>query len=313
MNRCHRVPMSGLCVWASGLFLCLGFCVAAVPPASGGECVGVREWTDDTGRHSVVAELIDFQNDQVRLKTEAGQIVTVPVFRFSDADRRYLALWKQKRPDATPQQPPSGNTVGPQANGADRGRPKTGRCCFQVFGLNHKEMGVVNKHLLQYGPQFGPFVRKQYGFCDECWEVIQAEEGYRASRRYLSGGRTGEYDRRPDRYDHRKVPWDISTYPDFPLDTDLAPIAKAVLTPKTPHRSARVFYALLYATLDADQAKRVRKALAGLPGVDARRSNVDVKAGRIQVRISGQRPIRMTDLVAALEKAGIEVTTSRGR
>jgi hypothetical protein len=91
----------------------------------------------------------------------------------------------------------------------------------------------------------------------------------------------------------------------------LAPIAKTVATAKTPHRTARAFYALLYTTRKTNQVKTIQTALAGLPGVDARRSTVDVTAGRIHVRISGQKPIRMTDLVAAFENAGVKVTTSR--
>jgi hypothetical protein len=268
-----------------------------------------RTWIDSTGQHAVVAELIDFQDEEVRLQKEDGKVITLPVARLSEADRRYLARFDQRQSDAAGQPPVAGNGVIPRANGIDATPPETGRCCFQIFGLYHKETGLVNKHLLQYGPKFKEFVYTQYGLCDECWEVIKAEDGFREVRRHLSGAWGTAYSSHPARYDARKVPRNFPTYAQFPLDTDLAPIARAVVTAETPHRMPRAFCVLLSAPLNADRAKPARTALARMPGVDPRRFGVDIKGGRIRVGISGRQPIRMIDLLAALEKAGIEVDT----
>ena len=305
MNRCRCVPMWGLSVWASGLVACVAAtCQVAEPPATekvkeNHTIPPARKWTDATGQYSVTATLIDFRDGQVELKTEDGRVVRVPIARLSDADRGYLAQWKR------PLRVPTRGAA--DTPGLGHVRPKTGSCHFQVFGLYHKEVGRANANL---GPQFAFTV---YGDCHECWEKILAEEGCCALHYHLSTCRTGEFKDDVNRRDPRwfqKVPWEISTYREFPLDTDLAPIAVAVASAKTPHRSARPFFAVLFATLKANQATVIEKTLAGLPGVDAKKSRIDVQGGRIHVRISGQQAIRMTDLVVAFQSVGIPVTTS---
>jgi hypothetical protein len=48
-------------------------------------------WSDDTGRYSVEAELVDVTKDSVRLKRKDGKLITVARSRLSTADRDYLA------------------------------------------------------------------------------------------------------------------------------------------------------------------------------------------------------------------------------
>ena len=57
--------------------------VAPAKPAS-------RTWSDQTGKFSVVAELVDFKDGKVRLKKEDGKVVTLPAEKLSDGDQAYL-------------------------------------------------------------------------------------------------------------------------------------------------------------------------------------------------------------------------------
>jgi len=153
------------------------------------------------------------------------------------------------------------------------------------------------------------------GDCEDCWNAIKAEDGFSALRRHIGTCWTGQLEHSTDYSDLRKMKslrWQIATYPQFPHDTDLAPIAKAVTTAKAPHRTARSFYALLYTIPKANQTKAVQSVLAQLPGVDARQSTVD-KKGIVHVKISGEETIRITDLIEAFQGAGIQPSTSRGR
>lgn len=49
-----------------------------------------RIWTDNTGKHTQQAELIDFDQHTVILKKAEGNLVAVPIERLSDADQEYL-------------------------------------------------------------------------------------------------------------------------------------------------------------------------------------------------------------------------------
>src|SRR3990172_8039382 len=49
-----------------------------------------RKWTDNIGKYSVEAELVEVKGDDVLLKKPDGSIIPVPITRLSDADRRYL-------------------------------------------------------------------------------------------------------------------------------------------------------------------------------------------------------------------------------
>lgn len=49
-----------------------------------------RTWTDSTGRFKVQAELLGIDGNTVKLRTEAGKEVALPIKRLSKADRDYL-------------------------------------------------------------------------------------------------------------------------------------------------------------------------------------------------------------------------------
>jgi len=49
-----------------------------------------RKWTDNTGKFSVEAELVEVKNDQVVLKKTDGKVITLPVARLSETDRQHL-------------------------------------------------------------------------------------------------------------------------------------------------------------------------------------------------------------------------------
>jgi hypothetical protein len=58
--------------------------IVAAPPDS------PRGWTDSTGEYSVEATLVEIEEDSVVLKKAGGDVITVPITRLSEADRRYL-------------------------------------------------------------------------------------------------------------------------------------------------------------------------------------------------------------------------------
>ena len=49
-----------------------------------------RTWTDDTGKLSVEAEFVETKQGSVVLKKRTGSVITVPLARLSENDRRYL-------------------------------------------------------------------------------------------------------------------------------------------------------------------------------------------------------------------------------
>ncbi|MDB4516268.1 SHD1 domain-containing protein, partial [Crocinitomicaceae bacterium] len=234
------------------------------------------------------ATFVDFQNDRVRLKRQDDKIITVPIARLSQADRSHLAQLKLGQRDSGMKKTLPSSASGSSTLQVRPQEAKTGKCRFEVSGLLHAKRGSMQ------------------GDCMDCWNVIKAEGGCSELRRHISTCWSGQLEHSTG------LRWQISTYPQFSLSTDLATIAKAVTTAKTPHRTPRSFFALLYATPKANQTKVVQPVLAKLPGVDARQSAVD-KKGIIRVKISGQKPIRLPDIVAAMQEAGIQVATSRGR
>lgn len=50
----------------------------------------LRIWTDATGEHHVSARLVESLDGKVRLLKASGRFTTVPVYRLSETDRRYL-------------------------------------------------------------------------------------------------------------------------------------------------------------------------------------------------------------------------------
>ena len=62
-----------------------GMLAATTPLAS------ARKWTTDDGKHSVEAEFVELADGRVRLKKADDATITVPLERFSEADRQFLA------------------------------------------------------------------------------------------------------------------------------------------------------------------------------------------------------------------------------
>jgi formylglycine-generating enzyme required for sulfatase activity len=71
-------------------FNCLGLRVATAPLGTSAESVGLRTWTDATGRYRVEAELIDFADEVVHLRKEDDRVIAVPLEKLSLADQRFL-------------------------------------------------------------------------------------------------------------------------------------------------------------------------------------------------------------------------------
>ncbi len=54
-----------------------------------------RLWTDNIGKFSIEAELVEIRQDNVVLKKADGATVTVPIARLSDADQKHLKFLEQ--------------------------------------------------------------------------------------------------------------------------------------------------------------------------------------------------------------------------
>jgi len=65
-------------------FIALGLLLLVASP------VAARKWTDNTGKFSVEAELVEVKDDQVVLQKTNGKVITLPVAKLSEADREYL-------------------------------------------------------------------------------------------------------------------------------------------------------------------------------------------------------------------------------
>ena len=55
-----------------------------------------RTWTDNTGKFSVEAEFVETKQDSIVLKKANGSLITVPVVRLSETDRKYLQSLDQR-------------------------------------------------------------------------------------------------------------------------------------------------------------------------------------------------------------------------
>ena len=58
------------------------------PPAPA--VAGMRTWTDSSGKYTVEAEFVDFEDGQVRLKKRDGKVIPIALKRLSVADRKHL-------------------------------------------------------------------------------------------------------------------------------------------------------------------------------------------------------------------------------
>jgi hypothetical protein len=68
-------------------FIILLFIVLISAPVSGAE---LRSWTDQSGEHTVEAELVDYDAKSAVLKKDNGRLVTVPINMLSKQDQSYL-------------------------------------------------------------------------------------------------------------------------------------------------------------------------------------------------------------------------------
>lgn len=59
----------------------------------------LRTWRDASGKHSAVAEFISLEAGRVRLKTEAGRRVSVPLERLSAEDQAWVSQLATTAPD----------------------------------------------------------------------------------------------------------------------------------------------------------------------------------------------------------------------
>ena len=64
-----------------------------------------RKWTDATGKHAMEAELVEATGGTVRLKTENGRIISLPLEKLSDADQRYVRKSRHFGKDASVSNP----------------------------------------------------------------------------------------------------------------------------------------------------------------------------------------------------------------
>lgn len=63
---------------------------------------GERVWKDRTGNFSIKAELVGVSIDSVQLRRHDGQVITVPIKKLSEPDRRYLKALSAKKPSPVP-------------------------------------------------------------------------------------------------------------------------------------------------------------------------------------------------------------------
>lgn len=64
-----------------------------------------RTWTDNTGKFSIEADLVEVKQDRVVLKKTDSSTITVPIGRLSDADQKYLKSLEQPGSPAGAQSP----------------------------------------------------------------------------------------------------------------------------------------------------------------------------------------------------------------
>jgi hypothetical protein len=73
------------------IFFWLFFVSIALIRASASRAEELRTWRDSTGRFTLRAKLESVENGKVFLIRENGQRITIPIIKFSQADREYLA------------------------------------------------------------------------------------------------------------------------------------------------------------------------------------------------------------------------------
>lgn len=100
-----------------------------------------------------------------------------------------------------------------------------------------------------------------------------------------------------------------------PANCDLAASAAKVNDAQTPHRdkAAPGLSLVLFAELDDDSQLTVQEALVDLQGIDAKACKYDTVTNQIRIKISGKDKVMVSQIVAALEDAGIESQLTQPR
>lgn len=113
-------------------------------------------------------------------------------------------------------------------------------------------------------------------------------------------------------HENKGKPAEFSTSVD--ATTDLSALASAVSAVSTPQKSTAppTLCVVVFASLTKDSAQHVLDQLATVPGIDAKNSKVDVEAGELWVRISGDAKVTPTDISTALQSAGITAQMTKG-
>jgi len=60
-----------------------------------------RSWSDVSGKHKIEAELVAVNDDAVQLKKTDGNIISVPMIKLAQQDRKYVELWQKKQSKET--------------------------------------------------------------------------------------------------------------------------------------------------------------------------------------------------------------------
>ena len=101
-------------------------------------------------------------------------------------------------------------------------------------------------------------------------------------------------------------------------DADLIAIATAVNRAKTPHgkKSPPGLSLVVFAELDKKSANVAVIALAAVKGVNSKGTTANVKKGQISIKLlgldgSGGAKLKISDILTALKKAGIEASLSK--
>jgi hypothetical protein len=113
-------------------------------------------------------------------------------------------------------------------------------------------------------------------------------------------------------HENKGKPAEFSTSVD--ATTDLSALASAVSAVSTPQKSTAppTLCVVVFASLTKDSAQHVLDQLATVPGIDAKNSKVDVEAGELWVRISGDAKVTPTDISTAFQSAGITAQMTKG-
>ena len=103
---------------------CAVLSIVALTLVSAVSAALARTWTDTSGKFSIEAELVQVEEGKVQLRKPDGSLVTVPLAKLSDGDRRYLES-REKAVPAAPAAPRFGE--GSASGDKERSRRQKGQ------------------------------------------------------------------------------------------------------------------------------------------------------------------------------------------